>query len=347
MSKTLVEAVNLKKYFQLGKGPFKKAAYLRAVDGVSFEVRKGETFGIVGESGCGKTTLGLMVMRLLEPTDGTVLLDGTDLFRLKGNELRQYRRKLAVVFQDPYSSLNPRMKVKDVLKRPLKIHGVTSSTETRDRIESMVKSVGLGIEHLERYPHQLSGGQQQRVAIARALILHPELVVLDEPTSSLDISVQAQIVNLLLGLQKQFELTYLFITHDILTIKHISDRIAVMYAGEFVEVSDVEEIFTNTLHPYTSSLLLSVPIPDAKAISIKKDLSTKGIVVHGEPPNLLAIPEGCRFHPRCPFAADRCRKEEPKLLERGVNHKAACHRMSEIDVSSFTRELWETVRISS
>jgi oligopeptide/dipeptide ABC transporter ATP-binding protein len=326
----LLEVRDLKKYFEFKKGILSKPQYIRAVDGVSFSVDKGTTLGVVGESGSGKSTLGLTILRLIEPTSGTILFNGRDVMRLSNEGLKWFRRSTGIVFQDPYSSLNPRMRVKEILERPLKIHTDYDEKTCSEVIVKTLEEVGLSEEHLMRYPHELSGGQQQRVAIARAIILRPLLVVLDEPTSSLDVSVQAQILNLLLDLQSKHELTYIFITHDLLTARHISDYIMVMYAGKVVEYSTTREIFTNPKHPYTVSLLSSIPIPDPKLRSRKR------IEVTGEPPSPLNPPKGCRFHPRCPYAIEICKLKEPELLKYSKEHIVACHRASEL---SFTELL--------
>jgi len=326
----LLEVRNLKKYFEFKKGILSKPQYIRAVDGVSFSVDRGTTLGVVGESGSGKSTLGLTILRLIEPTSGTILFNGRDVIRLSEEELKWFRRSTGIVFQDPYSSLNPRMRVKEILERPLKIHTDYDEKTCTEVIVKTLEEVGLSEEHLMRYPHELSGGQQQRVAIARAIILRPLLVVLDEPTSSLDVSVQAQILNLLLDLQSKHGLTYIFITHDLLTARHISDYIMVMYASKVVEYSTTREIFTNPKHPYTVSLLSSIPIPDPKLRGRKR------IEVTGEPPSPLNPPKGCRFHPRCPYAIETCKLKEPELLEYSKEHIVACHRAGEL---SFTELL--------
>jgi len=329
----LLEVRDLKKYFEFKKGILSKPQYIRAVDGVSFSVDRGTTLGVVGESGSGKSTLGLTILRLIEPTSGTILFNGRDVIRLSEEELKWFRRSTGIVFQDPYSSLNPRMRVKEILERPLKIHTDYDEKTCTEVIVKTLEEVGLSEEHLMRYPHELSGGQQQRVAIARAIILRPLLVVLDEPTSSLDVSVQAQILNLLLDLQSKHGLTYIFITHDLLTARHISDYIMVMYAGKVVEYSTTREIFTNPKHPYTVSLLSSIPIPDPKLRGRKR------IEVTGEPPSPLNPPKGCRFHPRCPYAIETCKLKEPELLEYSKEHLVACHRASELDFTELLTDI--------
>ena len=332
MGKILLEVEDLKKHFPVKKGLFSKPAYIRAVDGVSFQVKKGETLGVVGESGSGKTTLGLMVLKLIEPTSGKIYFDGVEIASMKGGEFKKLRKRMGIVFQDPSASLNPRMTVRETLRRPLIIHGIKNRVE--ERILNMLEKVGLGREHLDRYPHQLSGGQQQRVAIARAIILNPDLVVLDEPTSSLDVSVQAQILNLLLKLQKEFNLTYLFITHDLVTVRHISDRIVVMYLGKIMEVAGTDELFKNTMHPYTVALLSAAPIPNPEAKYAKR------FIIGGEPPSPINPPLGCRFQPRCSYATKECESQEPRLLEVEKNHYVACHRTRELDLSGYTKEIW-------
>jgi peptide/nickel transport system ATP-binding protein len=326
---------DLKKYFKVKRGLFSRPLYIRAVDGVSFTVERGTTLGVVGESGSGKSTLGLTILRLLEPTSGTILFNGRDVLKLDKKGLKWFRRSTGIVFQDPYSSLNPRMRVKDILERPLKIH---TDYDEKTRLEVIVKTleeVGLSEEHLMRYPHELSGGQQQRVAIARAIILRPLLVVLDEPTSSLDVSVQAQILNLLLDLQSKHGLAYIFITHDLLTAKHVSDKVLVMYSGKAVEYASAKDIFSNPLHPYTATLFSSIPLPNPKFRNRRR------IEVKGEPPSLLNPPSGCRFHPRCPYAIETCRVEEPKLIRVEGEHYVACHRAGELDFSTVLADVSE------
>lgn len=329
----LLVVEDLRKYFEFKKGLFARKQYVRAVDGVSFSVERGTTLGVVGESGSGKTTLGLTILRLIEPTSGRILFNGSDVTRLSKEELKYFRRSTGIVFQDPYSSLNPRMRVKEILERPLKIHSDEGEESRVERIIKTLEEVGLSAEHLMRYPHELSGGQQQRVAIARAIILKPLLVVLDEPTSSLDVSVQAQILNLLLDLQSRHELTYVFITHDLLTAKHVSDFIMVMYLGKVVEYSTVREVFSNPRHPYTASLLSSIPIPDPKLRGRKR------VSVVGEPPSPLNPPKGCRYHPRCPYAIDTCGLREPELLEHDKKHFVACHRAGELSFREFLADM--------
>jgi len=319
---SLIETQNLKKYFPVKSGLFgSQNLFVHAVDGVDLEIKKGETFGLAGESGCGKSTLGRLLLRLLEPTQGEIYFDGIDLLSLDKKQLRTLRRRMGIVFQDPKSSLNPRMTIYDILKRPLDIHKlVKDENEKRERIIDMLEAVGLTEEHLIRYPHELSGGQQQRVSIARAIITHPDFVLLDEPTSALDISVQAQILNLLVRLQLELGLTYLFISHDISVLQYISDRIGIMYLGKIVEIFNIKDFRRGEIyHPYTAYLLLSTP-----ALHPEKRTSEQ-VVLHGEVPSPINPPSGCRFHLRCPFAGNECKKSEPELVEVKKNHYVACY----------------------
>lgn len=337
MENALLKVRELKKYFPVKKGFFSKTSYIKAVDGINFHVNKGETLGIVGESGSGKSTVGLLVLRLIEPTSGQVFFASENITRIPQSDIKKFRKRMGIVFQDPLSSLNPRMTIKETLKRPLVLHGIKNENEIAQRTTQILNMVGLGKEHLDRYPHELSGGQQQRVAVARAIVLNPELVVLDEPTSSLDVSVQAQILNLLLQLQRELNLTYLFITHDLVTVRHMSDRVAVMYLGKIVETTQTEELFNNTLHPYTAALLSAAPIPKLETKKVKR------FVVSGEIPSPINPPSGCRFHPRCEYANEECKTKEPQLIDLGKNHSVACHRAEEIDVSSYSREIWKII----
>ncbi|MCY0868221.1 MAG: ABC transporter ATP-binding protein [Desulfurococcus sp.] len=317
MSQVLVEAVNLKKYFKV-RGLF-STKLVKAVDDVSFKIYRGETFGLVGESGCGKTTLGRLLLLLHEPTSGSIFFEGKDIARLKGRELKEFRRNAQMVFQDPHTSLNPRMTIAEILEEPVREHNIEVKGGIEDFLAEHMKLVGLNPELLYRYPHELSGGQKQRVAILRALILKPKFMVLDEPTSALDVSVQAQVLELLRDLQRKFNLTYLFISHDISVVKYMSNRIGVMYLGKIVEIGDSEQVFNNPLHPYTQMLFSAIPIPNPKIAR-----SRKRIKLEGEPPSPINPPAGCRFHPRCPLARDICRREEPPLVEVEPGHYVAC-----------------------
>jgi len=337
LEEALLRVEELTKYFPVKRGFLGEIAHVHAVDGVSLHVTKGETLAVVGESGSGKTTLGLMVLRLVKPTSGKIYFNGTETAGMSERHFKKFRRRMGIVFQDPSASLNPRMTIKQTLTRPLVLHGIKNESEIDTRITDILEKVGLGKEHSDRYPHEISGGQQQRVAAARAIILNPELVILDEPTSSLDVSVQAQILNLLFRLQSEFNLTYLLISHDIVMVRHVSDRIAVMYLGKVVEVADTDELFSNTVHPYTAALLSAVPIPRPKSEGAKR------VIVGGEPPSPINPPKGCRFHPRCTYAVEECRIEEPRLSLMGNGHLAACHRAEEIDVSSYAKELWRII----
>jgi peptide/nickel transport system ATP-binding protein len=315
----LLTVRNLKKYFPIRRGVFSKvAAYLRAVDDISLEVNRGETFGLVGESGCGKTTAGRAILRLLEPDAGEVRFDGVDLLKLDRESLRRKRRDMQIIFQDPYASLNPRMTVRAIVGEPFAIHGLARGSERDALVSDLLKTVGLDPSVLNRYPHEFSGGQRQRIGIARALALKPKFIVADEPVSALDVSIQAQIVNLLADLQQQFGLTYLFISHGIPVIEHISDRIGVMYLGKLVEVGTSEQICSAPKHPYTQALLSAVPVPDPAA---KK----QRIVLKGDVPTAINPPAGCSFHTRCPISVDRCKLEEPPLRKVHDDRQVACH----------------------
>jgi peptide/nickel transport system ATP-binding protein len=309
----LVEIIDLKKHFPV---PHKQV--VRAVDGVSFTINRGETLGLVGESGCGKTTVGRCILRLIEPTSGEIHFDGRDLLNLDRGEMRSLRRRMQIIFQDPYSSLNPRMKVGSIISEPLEIHHVGDRRERKDRVAELLRVVGLDPDYANRYPHQFSGGQRQRIGIARALALNPDFIVADEPVSALDVSVQAQVVNLMQDLQERFGLTYLFISHGLAVVKHISTRVGVMYLGKLVELAPAHEIYANPLHPYTQALLRAIPIPDPEA---KRRAAQR---LGGDVPNPIAPPSGCRFHTRCPHAIDRCSTEEPELVEVSPGHFVSC-----------------------
>jgi oligopeptide transport system ATP-binding protein len=317
----LLEVRDLVKHFPVGGGFFgRPRAAIRAVDGVSFAIRRGETLGLVGESGCGKTTTGRCILQLERPTAGAVLFEGEDLTRLTDRALRPFRRRLQVIFQDPYSSLNPRMTIGQIVAEPLAVHGIVRDRAARAaRVKELLGHVGLLPQHAERYPHQLSGGQRQRVGIARAVAVEPALVVCDEPVSALDVSIQAQIINLLEDLQARFGLTYLFVAHDLSVVRHISDRVAVMYLGKIVELADRQALYDNPLHPYTRALLAAVPIPDPDL-----EARRERVVLAGEVPSPFNPPAGCVFHPRCPIAIDRCRTVVPELREVKPGHWAAC-----------------------
>ena len=320
MAENLLEVKNLKKYFPVKAGIFKKTvAHVKAVDDISFAVKEGETLGLVGESGCGKSTTGRTILRLLEATAGEVIFEGKSVMDLDKKSMRAIRRDMQIIFQDPYASLNPRMTVADIVGEPLDIHNLAKNKKERnEKVREILENVGLGAEYMHRYPHEFSGGQRQRICVARALAVDPKLIIADEPVSALDVSVQAQVVNLLQDLQKEYGLTYLFIAHDLSVVKHISDRVAVMYLGKIVELTDKHELYSNPKHPYTQSLLSAIPEADPKK---KKDR----IVLEGDVPSPVDPPSGCRFHPRCPKAFEPCSVKEPEFKEYGDGHFAACH----------------------
>ncbi len=322
MSKKLLEVKNLKQYFRVGGNMFKQK-YVKAVDDVSLFINKGETLGLVGESGCGKTTLGRTILRLYEPTDGKIIYDGADI---TGVNMLPYRRKMQIVFQDPYASLNPRMTVGDIVGEAIDIHKLAQNRKDRqDKIITMLQKVGLNSEHSNRYPHEFSGGQRQRIGIARALAVNPEFIVCDEPISALDVSIQAQVVNMFEDLQAEMGLTYLFIAHDLSVVKHISRRIGVMYLGKLVELADSNELIFHSVHPYTKSLISAIPIADPK-----QSRANKRIVLEGDVPSPLNPPSGCRFRTRCRYATELCAQEEPEFREVSPGHYAACHHLNRV-----------------
>jgi oligopeptide transport system ATP-binding protein len=326
----LIEIKHVKKYFPIRKGLLQReVARVHAVDDVSFAVREGETLGLVGESGCGKSTLGRTIVRLLEPTEGQIIFRGTPIESLGARRLRPLRREMQMVFQDPYASLNPRKRVGSIIGDPLKIHGLGDKRERKAQVEQLLETVGLSPEHYNRFPHEFSGGQRQRIGIARALALRPKLVVADEPVSALDVSIQSQMLNLLEDLQNEFRLTYIFIAHDLGVVRHVSDRIAVMYLGKLVEVSPAEELYQRPIMPYTEALLSAVPIPDPDLAARRER-----IVLVGDVPSPINPPSGCRFHPRCRYASQVCREVEPPLVDYGGGHLAACHHPLNVDAAA-------------
>ncbi|MFN2488217.1 MAG: ABC transporter ATP-binding protein [Actinomycetota bacterium] len=325
----LVRVVDLKVYFPIRTGIVieRRIGDVKAVDGVTFEIKRGETLGLVGESGCGKSTLGRTILRLIDPTEGHIFFEESDLARLSGADLRRLRRRMQMVFQDPYSSLDPRQSVGSILAEPLQVHGIARGKQAEDKVRELLDVVGLPKAAMSRYPHEFSGGQRQRIGLARALALNPDLIVADEPVSALDVSIQAQIINLLEELQGRFDLTYLFIAHDLAVVRHISDRIAVMYLGKIVEVAPADQLYIEPLHPYTKALLSSVPIPDPTV-----ELDRDRIILQGDIPSPANPPSGCRFHTRCPYAQrERCPDEVPELRRLRTGHLAACHYVEEIE----------------
>lgn len=321
---TFIEVRNLKKHFPIMRGIFRRqVGAVKAVDGVSFDIYKGETLGLVGESGCGKSTTGRSILQLLTPTDGQVLFKGQDLTKLGQNELRKARRHMQMIFQDPYASLNPRMTVGNIIGEPLEIHNIGDSNSRKERIKELLKIVGLNPYFINRYPHEFSGGQRQRIGVARALATNPDFIVADEPISALDVSIQAQVVNLLDDLKAELGLTYLFIAHDLSMIRYISDRVAVMYLGKVVELSEKDEVFDHALHPYTQALLSAIPIPDPE-----KEAKRKRLILEGSVPSPANPPSGCRFHPRCSYATEICSEVDPEFRNLGTDsqsHWVACH----------------------
>ena len=320
----LLEVKNLKKYFKLRSGFFfqRSSGSVKAVDDVSFFIKKGETFGLVGETGCGKTTVARAILRLIPHTSGEALYGGINLFKLRSRDMFKVRREIQVIFQDPYASLSPRMTVGDIISEPLEIHGIGDKASRIKKVKELLKVVKLNPEHVNRYPHEFSGGQRQRIGIARALALTPKLILCDEPVSALDVSVQAQVLNLMTDLQREFNLTYLFIAHDLSVVKHVSNRVGVMYLGKIVEVANSKDLYEKPLHPYTMGLLSAVPIPDPQL-----ERKRRRIILQGDVPSPINPPSGCRFHPRCPNAQEICSLEEPQLKnysENGKEHLAAC-----------------------
>jgi oligopeptide transport system ATP-binding protein len=320
MSDSLLKVENLVKEFPVTGGLLgREVASVKAVQGVSFEVKKGETLGLVGESGCGKSTLGRCLVRLLKPTSGKIFFAGNDITEIEGEALRTLRRKIQIIFQDPFASLNPRMTIGSILEEPLIIHRLGETAKDRlDRVHQLLETVGLRKDSLSRYPHEFSGGQRQRVGIARALAVSPELIVCDEPVSALDVSIQAQVINLMMDLQQKLGLTYVFIAHDLKVVEHVSHRVAVMYLGKIVEISEAKEIYVNPKHPYTKALLSAIPIPDPKASRENR------IILTGDVPSPISPPSGCHFHPRCPRAEANCKTDAPKLESKDTGHLASC-----------------------
>jgi oligopeptide/dipeptide ABC transporter ATP-binding protein len=336
-TRPLLAVEGLVKHFVLGGFLKRGTSVVRAVDGISFSIGQRETLALVGESGCGKSTTGRLVMRLIEPTAGSILYEGEELTELDGRRLLPYRRKLQIIFQDPYGSLNPRMTVADILGEPIRIHGIASGAEVEQRVARLLDMVGLPASHARRYPHEFSGGQRQRVGIARALALEPRLVVCDEPVSALDVSIQAQIVNLLEDIQAELGLSYLFISHDLMVVRHMANRVAVMYLGRIVEEAPTDELFKRPRHPYTRALLDVVPVPDPERERTRP-------VVEGDVPSPVAPPPGCHFHPRCEFAVERCRTTAPPLEADEGSHAVACHRWRELPIWAGVAEAHGTRR---
>jgi len=329
--KKLLEVQNLVKHFPVLGGVFSRpVGWVKAVDDVTFHIFEGETFGLVGESGSGKTTVGKTIIRLIEPTKGNIIFDGKNITKLPESKLRPIRREMQIIFQDPYGSLNPRMPIGEIIREPLLVHGIGDKKEQEERVVEIMKLVGLRPEYLRRYPHEFSGGQRQRIGIARAIVLNPKLVVADEPVSALDASIQAQVLNLLLELQQKLALTYLLVAHNLAVVRHISDRIGVMYLGKLMEVAETKELFTHPLHPYTQALLSAIPVPDPE---VKKER----ILLQGDIPSPINPPSGCRFRTRCRFAKDICAEKEPPLVDVGGGHYVACHFVKEGKVVGYSQ----------
>jgi oligopeptide transport system ATP-binding protein len=321
----LIEVKKLKKFFPLSGGVFRKVlGYVRAVDDVTFDIYKGETLGLVGESGCGKTTTGRTILRLIPATAGEIFFEGEDILKVSGGEMHRLRRNMSIIFQDPMASLDPRLTIKNAIGEPLLVNGIARGYQLRNMVLELLEKVGLNEDHLNRFPHEFSGGQRQRVCIARALALRPKFIVMDEPTSSTDVSVQAQTLNLMKDLQKEFDLTYLFISHNLSVVKHMSDRVAVMYLGKIVELTP-GDIFEDAMHPYSAALVSAVPVPDPS-------LRGRAEILAGEVPSPINPPSGCRFHPRCRFATERCSDEVPELRDMGDGHLVSCHYAGELDL---------------
>jgi len=319
---TLLEVKNLRKSFRITDSLGRTSGQLVAVDNFSITLKQGETLGLVGESGCGKSTTGKLILKLLQPDAGQIFFNGDELTHLSPKQMRPYRRRMQMIFQDPFSSLNPRMTIGTILSEPLLIHRLAPPRQVRDRVIELLEKVGLTAEHEQRYPHEFSGGQRQRIGIARALAVEPQLIIADEPVSALDLSVQAQILNLLQGVQKEHDLSYLFIAHDLAVIEHVSDRIAVMYLGKIVELTSATELYKKPCHPYTEALLNAVPVPDPN--------HPRPTALAGEIPSPINPPSGCYFHPRCPYADDQCKQQEPQLLKISDEHQVACHHSEQV-----------------
>lgn len=320
MNQPILEVTNLRKYFPVNQTSLfsTQKQYVKAVDDISFAIQSGETMGFVGESGCGKSTVGRTILRLIEPTDGQVIFEGQDILKLNSKDLREMRKEMQIIFQDPYASLDPRKTVKEIIGEAFHIHKIGSSKEIENQVKELLRLVGMGPDHINRYPHEFSGGQRQRIGIARALALNPKFVVCDEPVSALDVSIQAQVVNLMKDLQQKLGLTYLFISHDLRIVKHICDRISVMYLGTLVEIADKTDLYTSPLHPYTQALLSAIPTTNPNA-------KRQRIILEGDVPSPMNPPSGCRFHTRCPEAQEICKLKAPELRDLGTNHMVACH----------------------